>query len=106
MLAALPTPTPLINSNTIVTIFPAARFTDISTLLNIIVPLVTIIATFAMGAAFARAAFLVISAGDDAEKLSQARQTALYAAIGLVVMISAYLIVKLIGIMFKIEIPI
>lgn len=99
-------PTPLINQNTLPTIFPAARFTDIGVLLNIIVPLIVIIATFAMGATFGRAAFLIITAGSDAEKVSQARDSALYGVVGLVVMISAYLIVKLIGIMFKIDIPI
>lgn len=104
MLAQI-SPTPFINPTSIVTLFPAARFTDVSTLVNIIAPLATIGASLLLGGMLARAAFLVLTAGAEAEKMEEAKKTATFAVIGIIIIISAFLIVKLIGFIFKIEIP-
>lgn len=98
-------PTPFINPSSIQDIFPAAKYTDISVLLNIITPLLTIVAALLFGGMFAKAAFMVLTAGDDQEQIGQAKQTATYAVIGIIIILSAYLIVKLIGFIFKVEIP-
>lgn len=98
-------PTPFINPTSIQTMFPAARFTDLGTLLNVVTPLFTILAVLILGGMLGRSAWLILTAGDDPEKVAQARQTATYSFIGIMIIISAYFIVKLIGTIFQVDIP-
>ncbi len=102
---AAPTPTPFINPTSIQSMFPAARFTDLGTLLNVVTPVLTILAALILGAMLGRSALLILTAGDDPDKVAQARQTATYAFIGIMIIISAYFIVKLIGVIFQVNIP-
>lgn len=95
-------PTPFtINETT----FPAAKFSSIGTIINLIVP------TFMAGAAIIflfmliMAAYSIITGEGKPEAITKATKTATFAIIGLVVVLSAYLLVKLIGIIFKIELP-
>lgn len=99
------TPTPFINPTSIQSMFPAARFTDLGTLLNVVTPLFTILAALILGGMLGRSALLILTAGDDPEKVGQARQTATYAFIGIIIILSAYFIVKLIGTIFQVDIP-
>ena len=101
----MPTPTPFINPTSIQSLFPAARFTDLGTLLNIVTPLLTILAVLILGAMLGRAALLILTAGEDPEKVAQAKQTATYAVIGIIIIVSAYFLVKLLGLMFQVNIP-
>lgn len=87
-------------------IFPASRFSDINTLLSIVVPTLTIIGVVIFGAMFMWAGYTVLTAGDEPDKLQQARQTAVYAGAGLLIIVSAFLIVRLLAFIFKLEIPI
>lgn len=96
---------PLINPTSIQNMFPAARFTDLGTLLNIVTPILTILAVLILGGMLGRSALLILTAGDDAEKVAQARQTATYAVIGIIIIVSAYFIVKLVGVIFQVNIP-
>ncbi len=100
-----PSPTPFINPTSIQNMFPAARFTDLGTLLNIVTPVLTFLAVLLLGGMLGKAAFTILTAGDDPEKVGQARQTATYAFIGIMIIISAYFVVKLIGTIFQVDIP-
>ncbi len=100
-----PINTPFINPTSIQGLFPASRFGDINTLINIISPLLTIGAALLFGAMLLRAAYLWLSAGDDMEKIAEAKRIMTYAIIGMIIIISAYTIVRLIGFIFKVEIP-
>jgi hypothetical protein len=100
-----PTNTPFINPTSLPGMFPAARFADISTLTNIISPLLTIGAALLFGVMMLRAAYLWLSAGDDMEKIAEAKRIMTYAIVGIIIIVSAYTLVKLIGFIFKVEIP-
>ncbi|CAN5244995.1 hypothetical protein BH09PAT2_BH09PAT2_11510 [soil metagenome] len=105
LLAVGETSPPLINPSSIQNIFPASRFTDLSTLLGVVTPLITIIAALILGGMLGRSALLILTAGDDPEKITQAKQTATYAIIGIIIIISAYFIVKLVGVIVQVNIP-
>ncbi|MBP7967467.1 hypothetical protein KAZ66_04305 [Candidatus Woesebacteria bacterium] len=98
-------PTPFINPTSIQSMFPAARFTDLGTLLNIVTPTLTFLAVLILGGMLGKAAFTILTAGDDPEKISQAKQTITYSVIGIIIIVSAYFIVKLIGTIFQVDIP-
>jgi len=77
--------------------FPAARFADIGTIMNIINPLIMLIAAFLFGAMFISAGYTYLTAGGDPEKVTKAQSTATYASLGIVVIVIAYLMVKLVS---------
>jgi heme/copper-type cytochrome/quinol oxidase subunit 2 len=95
----LNTPTPLINP----TNFPAARFANVNTLISILVPILTIIATLIFGGMLLFAAYQVITAGGEAEKIDAAKQTATNAVVGLFLVVAAFLIVRLLAFIFNLE---
>lgn len=84
---------------------PVARFKDINTLIGIIVPIATIIAAIVFGGMFMMAGYKVITAAGEAEKLDEARQTAIYAVFGLLIIVCAFLIVRLLAFIFKLDLP-
>lgn len=88
------------------TVNPTARFSSINTLLGIIVPTVTIIAAVVFGAMLMSAGYKIITAGGETEKIQSAQQTATYAVLGILVIVLAYLIVRLLAYIFQIEVPI
>ncbi len=102
LLAQTLTPTPYINATT----FPAARFGDIGTLVNILGPLLTTGAVIIFGGMLLFMAFKMLTAGSDEEQVSQARQIGTYAVLGIVIIITAYLLVKIVGFVLGINIPI
>mgnify|MGYP005838499311 CR=1 FL=1 len=87
-------------------VFPASRIGDINTLLSVVVPTLTIIGVVIFGAMFMWAGYLVLTAGDQPDKLQQARQTAVYAGVGMLIIVAAFLIVRLLAFIFQLEIPI
>ncbi len=52
------------------------------------------------------AGYQVLTAGDEPDKLQQARQTAVYAGFGMLIIVAAFLIVRLLAFIFQLEIPI
>ncbi|MDA1316739.1 MAG: hypothetical protein O3B87_01795 [bacterium] len=91
----LPTPTPINFINP--TNFPAARFADIGTIMNILNPVIMLIAAFIFGAMFISAGFTYLTAGGDPEKVSKAQSTATWASMGILIIFVAYLIVRLVS---------
>lgn len=88
-----PTPTNFINP----TLFPAARFADIGTIMNIINPLIMLVAAFLFGGMFISAGYTFLTAGGDPEKMKKAQGTATWAGIGILVIFVAYLIVRVVS---------
>jgi len=89
----IPTPTNFINP----TVFPAARFANIGTIMNIINPIIMLIGAFLFGGMFIVAGYTFLTASGDAEKVKKAQNTATYASFGIVIIVVAYLIVKLVS---------
>lgn len=87
-------------------VFPAARFTDIGSMVNIIAPLLTLIAAILFGVMMVRVGLLILTAGSDKDKISKAGQTATWAIVGLIVVLAAYLIIKLLEFILKVDFPI
>jgi len=94
-------PTPLINPNT----FPAVRFANISTILGVLIPVLYILGGLVFGWMLIWAAYLVIIAGGEKEKIQKAQQTATFAVIGILFIIVASVFVNLFGFITNIDFP-
>lgn len=86
--------------------FPAARFTNIGTMVNLISPILTIAAAILFGVMLIRVGLLILTAGSDKEKIAKSGQTATWAIVGLTVVLAAYLIIKLLEFILKVDFPI
>lgn len=85
---------------------PIARLSDIGTLINILSPLLMVGAALLFGGMLLLMAYKWMTAGSDQEQVAQARNIGTYAVLGLVIVLVAYLLVKIIGFVLGIEIPI
>ncbi|MBI3366199.1 hypothetical protein HY041_01050 [Candidatus Roizmanbacteria bacterium] len=77
--------------------FKPAKIVNVSTLLNVILPLLTFGAAMVFLAICLYAAFMWITNGENKEKIAEAHKTFGYAVFGLFVVIASFIIVKLIG---------
>jgi hypothetical protein len=87
-------PTPVINTTT----FPAARFTDISTLLNVFVPLLSLGAAIIFGVMLIYAAFTILTSVGEADKIQKAKNILTFSIIGLILVTCAFVIVEVVKI--------
>ena len=78
-------------------IFTPAKFTTLSTLLNIILPLITAGAALIFLAIILSASFKILTHGDSPEAIKKAQSSIVFAVLGLIVVIISFLAVKLIG---------
>lgn len=85
------------------TTFPAAKFDSIASIVNLLLPLAmlggVLISLFVMF----QAALIFLTSEGKAEKANKARNMFVFAIIGLVVVLSAYILVKLIAVIFNIQ---
>lgn len=86
--------------------FPAAKFATLDKLVNLILPLLTTGAALLLLVMLLYGGFIWLTASDNPENLKKAQKTMTFAILGLVIVIASYLIVKLIGIFFKVTLPI
>jgi hypothetical protein len=87
------------------TTFPAARFNNLASILNIILPLLMIgagVLALLMGLL---GGIKWITSGSNPESLKKAQQTITMAAGGLLFVLLSYVFMKLIGLIFKIPVP-
>lgn len=94
-----------INPTTLPTIFPPARFASISSIMEIIIPLITISASFILLVLFLIGAFKIITAGGDPEKIKSAQQLFSYAIVGFIIIILSYLLVRVLGFITGVAVP-
>lgn len=98
MLAAI-TITPFINE----TSFPAAKFSDLGKILNLLLPLSGVVAALIFLVMILQAAFIILTGEGKPDNVAKAQKMLMFAVIGLLLVISAFVIVKLIGVIFNIQ---
>src|SRR5687768_839326 len=92
-------PTPFINS----TSFPAATFGSLSTLLNLIIPLLMTGAGLLFVFLLIMAGWLYMNSDGNAENLKKVKYLIVYAFIGIAIVLVSYLAVKLVGQIFNVQ---
>lgn len=84
---------------------PIAKFDSLGTILNLIIPLITVGASLLFLVMILSAAFTILTSGGNSEKIGKAQKNLIFAIIGLIIVIFAYIFVKLIGRVFNISLP-
>src|SRR3989344_738144 len=87
------------------TVNPLAKFAKVADLMNIFLPLLIIGAAFILLVMLLYGGYLRIIAGDSPENVAKAQKTMTFAILGLIVVIIAFVIVKLITVIFGISSP-
>lgn len=82
--------------------FAPACITDISTLSNLILPMIYLLAALALLGLFIRAGFKYIMAQGEPAKIKEAQQTITYAILGMIVVAAAFFLVRVIALLFDI----
>lgn len=85
------------------TTFPAARFANINSFIQFLLPIITLIALFVLIGYMIWGAFDWIMAKGIPERLEKARKRIIFSIIGFIVIITAYALTKLIGYILHIE---
>lgn len=84
---------------------PIAKFSNLGTILNLVIPILMLGAAILLLFMLIAGGFTILTAGKDPEKIQKAKRTFTFAIIGLIIIISSFLIVKLIGTILKIPLP-
>lgn len=90
-----------INSTT----FAPAKFATIGSLLNLIIPLIMITASIILLAMLMMGGFHILTAGADSEKVKKAQHLFTFAILGFMIIVASFLIVKVMGYITGIAIP-
>ncbi len=77
--------------------FAPAKFDTVSVFLNVLLPLATAGAALIFLVMMLRAAFNIITHGDNPEAIKKAQQSMVFAILGLLIVILSFLFVRLIG---------
>lgn len=87
-----------INATTIPTYFPPARyFTSIGALVNTVVPALLLVAAIILLGMLLLAGYRVLTAAGNPDAITEARNTATFAIVGIVVIMLSYLIVRVVS---------
>ncbi len=84
---------------------PLAKFGDLGVILNVVIPLLTTGAGLLFLVMLVYGAFMYLQSGGKAENIKKAQSTLTFAIIGFVIVLCSYLIIKLIGVIFQIQMP-
>ena len=85
--------------------FAPAKITSIATLMKIILPLLMLGAGLFFLVVLLQAAFKILTAGDNKEAVTKAQKKITFAFLGLVLIISSFLLVRIIGMILKVPLP-
>lgn len=86
----------------IVKIFPpAAKFTDIGSLVNLLIPNLIIAAGVILLGMIILSGFSILKAGGNAEELKKTQKLLTYSVVGFVIIIVSYIVVKLLGVILN-----
>lgn len=94
-----PTTAPFVNP----TNFPASRFSDISSILSLITPLLISGASVLLVAMLAYAGFSYMRSGGKSEEINKIKQIIIYSTVGFLIVISGYFIIQLVLSIFDIQ---
>ncbi len=94
------------NATTLPTYYPSMRyFNNIGSLVNILVSTAMLIAGIVFLGMIFYAAFIMLTSAGDPEKVAQGRNVITYGFIGLLIMLSAFLVVKVVEFFLGIDLP-
>lgn len=86
-------------------VFEPAKFANIGSFLNVVIPLILLIAALLFLGMFFWAGARFITAGDNKETVDTAKKTITYAISGLAIIFLSYLGIKLLSFFFNIQSP-
>ena len=84
---------------------PMAKFTTISSFTNIFIPLMMIAAGFFTLSMLLMGAYKYLTSEGNPEKISKAQSTMVYAVLGLFLVVASFIFTKIIGFIFKVDMP-
>ena len=84
---------------------PAKRFGTVGGIVNTVVPILTGIAAMLFVVMAFYGVFTIITSGGDPERVKKAQKIFQYSVIGLVIVIAAFAIVRVIGVILKVDVP-
>lgn len=87
------------------TTFPAAKFRDLASLLNLIIPLIYVVAALTLLAMLFVGGYNFITAGGNPEKIKKAWNIFAFSILGFIIILLSYLIAKLIALVLKVDLP-
>lgn len=90
-----------INSTT----FAPAKFATIGGLLNLVIPLITIVAALLLLAMLMMGGFTWLTAGGDHKRVEEAQKRITFAILGFIIIVIAYLVTKIVGYITGVTIP-
>ncbi len=94
------------NATTLPTYYPSMQyFNNIGSLVNIIVSTVMLVAGIVFLGMIFYAAFIMLTSTGDPEKVAQGRNIITFGFIGLLIMLSAFLVVKVVEYFLGIDLP-
>jgi len=94
------------NATTLPSYYPSIQyFGTIGSLVNILVSTIMVIAGIVFLAMIFYAAFIMLTSAGDPEKVAQGRNVITYGFVGLLIMLSAFLIVKVVEYFLGIDLP-
>jgi hypothetical protein len=82
---------------------PAGKITSLASLVNNIVPIFLIFGALTFLIMLLRGAFIILAGEGKPENVAKGQKTLMFAVIGLIVMILAFTIVKLVGYFFQVN---
>jgi len=85
--------------------FVPAKITSIATLMKVILPLLMTGAALFFLIILFQAAFKILTAGDNKEMIAKSQKTIGFAVLGLVLIVGSFLLVRIIGMILKIPLP-
>lgn len=92
-----------INPTTLPTYFPPARFANISSVTNLLIPLIFVSSALIFLVIMLIGGFKILTAGGDAENIASAKKLFSYSVFGMVIILLAYLLVKLLSFVAQIK---
>jgi len=84
---------------------PAAKFDSITSLVNLIVPLMMIVGGIITLTMLLLGAYKYLTSQGNPEKISKAQSVIIYAIIGLFLIVASFIITKIIGFVLKVNMP-
>ena len=83
--------------------FRPAKFANLGVLLNQVLPLLTTGAALVFLFVMLLAAFKILTQGNNPDEIKKAQQTMGFAVLGLFIVVLAFLIIRLIGVILKVD---
>jgi len=85
--------------------FAPAKILSVATLMKVILPLLMTGAGLFFLIMLFQAAFKILTAGDNKEMVAKAQKTISFAILGLILVVASFLLVRIIGMILKVQFP-